>query len=197
LFAKKLGLNIIDYLIPLSNNSIESYGMGLICKPNISHITKLNQNNQLGYWVEKISSEINSPVKFTNNESGLVNNIAIICGSGSSFLDEIIKKNEKLSNEDKIDTFITADISYHTFHRCRGVINMIDVGHYEMEQFVPDGMYKIIKEKYENYTSNSNIIELDTQNKIKFYLSKVLTNPVDFYPNLNYKENQLNYLLNH
>ena len=197
LFAKKLSLNIIDYLIPLSNNSIESYGMGLICKPNISHITNLNQNNQLGYWVEKISSEINSPVKFTNNESGLVNNIAIICGSGSSFLDEIIKKNEKLSNEDKIDTFITADISYHTFHRCRGVINMIDVGHYEMEQFVPDGMYKIIKEKYENYTSNSNIIELDTQNKIKFYLSKVLTNPVDFYPNLNYKENQLNYLLNH
>ena len=211
IFAKVLGLNVVDFLFPLNktntnksitpNQSENSNGMGLICKASLSKSTEVNSEKQLGYWVEKISNLVNSPIKFTNSESGIVNNIAIICGSGSSFLEDIINENEKLSNEDRIDTFITADISYHTFHKCKGYINLIDVGHYEMEQFVPNAMFNILKtnfnsnynSNYNNY-SNSNIAEED---KIKFYLSKVLTNPVDYYPNKNFKENQLNYLLNH
>lgn len=224
ILAKELELKIIDYLLPKnkrnnknqvsnndfqssqlqssqlqsshlqSNDLLNSFGMGLICKPMVQS----NGDNNLEYWLNKISDTVNSPIKYTTNYTNNVNNIAIISGSGSSFIDDVLDYNLKVENESAIDTFITADITYHTFHRCKGLINLIDIGHYEMEQFVPKGIFKILKEnltiKNSNFNSKDNNQDIIN---IKFYLSKVLTNPVDYFPSKNYKENQLNYLLNH
>lgn len=224
ILAKELELKIIDYLLPknkrhsfisninpistnnkkfeLQDSLQDSFGMGLICKPMIqsNNDKNLDRNldNNLEFWLNKISVTVNSPIKFTTNYTNKINNIAIISGSGSSFIDDILDYNINVEVENKIDTFITADVTYHTFHRCKGLINLIDIGHYEMEQFVPKGIFRILKENIQNNIQNNsqNENQNNSQN-IKLYLSKVLTNPVDYFPSKNYKENQLNYLLNH
>jgi|GEM_PF-302971 len=217
ILAKKLNLNVVDYLVPLRQNKLgdTELGMGLICESfRLENKDDKENKFNLKNLLEKLDEVTNSPIKYCVGESLNVSKIAIVCGSGSSFIDNIFDYNKNLNSKqnynsmnNQIDTFITADITYHTFHKCKGKLNLIDIGHFEMEQFVVGGLYENIskffkKDQKLNSNSNSNInnTENNTIDNIIFYESKVLTNPVEYYQqkNLkNYKENQLNYLLNH
>lgn len=203
LLAKQLGLNIVNYFLPENKvsgteNVNPQFGMGLICAPlqsSYRDVSSQDKESDLTYWIEKISNTVFSPVKYTRGMSGKVSNILLVCGSGSSFLDEVFKYNSRACANEKIDTFITADVTYHTFHTCKGYLNLIDIGHYEMEQFVASAIFERFKEYFSDDKHKSSL-----NNGIKFYKSKVLTNPVDYYPSgnssINFKENQINYLLN-
>ena len=57
---------------------------------------------------------------------------------------------------------------------------LIDPGHYEMEQFVPRGL--------------ENLLKINLEENIKLFVSKVNTNPVEFYPDSGFKKLQTNYL---
>ena len=215
ILAKKLNLNVVDYLVPLRQNKLgdTELGMGLICESfRLENKDDKENKFNLKNLLEKLDEVTNSPIKYCVGESLNVSKIAIVCGSGSSFIDNIFDYNKNLNSKqnynsmnNQIDTFITADITYHTFHKCKGKLNLIDIGHFEMEQFVVGGLYENIskffkKDQKLNSNSNINNTENNTIDNIIFYESKVLTNPVEYYQqkNLkNYKENQLNYLLNH
>lgn len=217
ILAKKLNLNVVDYLVPLRQNKLgdTELGMGLICESfRLENKDDKENKFNLRNLLEKLDEVTNSPIKYCVGESLNVSKIAIVCGSGSSFIDNIFDYNKNLNSKqnynsnsmnNQIDTFITADITYHTFHKCKGKLNLIDIGHFEMEQFVVGGLYENIskffkKDQELNSNSNINNTENNTIDNIIFYESKVLTNPVEYYQqkNLkNYKENQLNYLLNH
>ncbi len=217
ILAKKLNLNVVDYLVPLRQNKLgdTELGMGLICESfRLENKDDKENKFNLKNLLEKLDEVTNSPIKYCVGESLNVSKIAIVCGSGSSFIDNIFDYNKNLNSKqnynsnsmnNQIDTFITADITYHTFHKCKGKLNLIDIGHFEMEQFVVGGLYENIskffkKDQELNSNSNINNTENNTIDNIIFYESKVLTNPVEYYQqkNLkNYKENQLNYLLNH
>lgn len=58
-----------------------------------------------------------------------VQTVAVVCGSGFSFLDAAIASGA--------DAFITADVKYHGYHAAAERLALISPGHYEMEQFVP------------------------------------------------------------
>lgn len=235
ILAKKLNLNIVDYLLPLKKNKLgdTELGMGLICESfrlkNKENIGNFEDKFNLKDLLEKLDEVTNSPIKYCIGDSLNINKIAIICGSGSSFIDNIFEYNNNLFTKEidvnniinnKIDTFITSDLTYHNFHKCKGRLNLIDIGHFEMEQFVVSGLFDNLtkhfkNEKNENISINkiefmdetihlSNNINIDnvknTIDNVMFYKSKVLTNPVEYYQQKNfknYKENQLNYLLNH
>lgn len=166
IFASKLGLKPVSVLYPDEN--FEGYGLGLIARTD----RPLTEEELL----EKISTVCNSPLKYCNGRKseGIVN-IGIICGSGSSLL------KDEFSNQ--CEAFITADVSYHTFHRFEGKMMLIDPGHYEMEQFVPEALAKSLLNKYNN--------ELP-----EIILSNIYTNPIKYYPDTNeYINRQINYRL--
>lgn len=168
ILSDKIGLNFESFLIP--DNKIPNSGIGIISKTT-EPITPVQ-------LLESLRSVTNSPSRFCNGNPGkLIERVAIIGGSGSSYIDNAIEAN--------VDAFITADISYHTFHKCSGEMMLIDPGHYEMEQFVSFGLMKLLKENSKNFDIDDIIV------------SEIMTNPVLYYPDSeDYLIKQKNYLVN-
>ena len=163
ILADKLGLINIDFLEPDKN--IKDCGMGIVGElPAPTHFDVI---------LEKLEYICKSPLKYSATHKSCVRKLAIVGGSGSSYLDQAISAGA--------DVFITADISYHAYHKAAGNIALIDPGHYEMEQFVIKGLYNLI---------SKNI------NEIEMLESKTLTNPICYYPDSGkYQNMQLNNLL--
>ena len=86
-----------------------------------------------------------------------INKIAVCGGSGSFLIDDAISKGA--------DVFITSDIKYHDFFKADNKIIIIDIGHYEGEQFTKDLIYEYLSKKFLN---------------IAIYLSKMNTNPINY-----------------
>ena len=80
-----------------------------------------------------------------------------VCGGAGSFL---------LSNaiESGVDAFVTADITYHTFFEANNKILLIDIGHYESEQFTKD----LIQEILNDNSIKSIVSKINTNSMINF-----------------------------
>lgn len=87
--------------------------------------------------------------------------LRLYAGSGSSFLQS--------ARDARADVFVTADVRYHTFLEAEGRIAIVDPGHFEMEQFVPVAMKKIIEEEV-----------LKGNAAIEVLVSTVSTNPLRY-----------------
>ncbi len=151
-----LGMNFIDFLVPSETN--ENCGMGVIAQ--------LPSPMNPDLFLERLSLAFGCPLRFARGTAKDIQTVAIVGGSGTSFFDDAIAK--------KADAFITADVSYHQFHKADGKIWLIDPGHYEMEQFVPEHLTSLLNERF--------------QSKALFVKSETITNPVYYYP-VNKKNN--------
>jgi len=151
LFAKELGLSDCKILDP--NPSNQNFGMG--CWGIFPESVNINQ------LFEKIKKITCSPFKYTLGKNQKIKSVGIIGGSGSSYLSKAIELG--------LDAFVTADITYHTFHIAKNRITLIDAGHYETEQFIVPSLSHIIKKDL-HHEFNSIIP------------SKVVTNPIQYYP---------------
>ncbi len=167
ILADKIGLEDVTILVP--NKDYEGRGMGIIGKmPNEISLEEL---------VEKVSLVCAAPIRYNAGKSVRLNKVAIVGGSGTSFLNDVL--------EQEADAFITADVTYHMFHAVKGELALIDPGHYEMEQFVPIFLHKYFTEKVPEMQS------------LSMYQSNVHTNPVIHFAGRNdYKEKQIN-IINH
>ena len=96
-------------------------------------------------------------LRHTNIIKRKINKIAVCGGSGSFLIDDAISKGA--------DVFITSDIKYHDFFKADNKIIIIDIGHYEGEQFTKDLIYEYLSKKFLN---------------IAFNLSNVNTNPINY-----------------
>ncbi len=153
LLAEKLGLMNLDFLVKSEVKA--NAGMGCLG----------DTENELAQYelLEKVAAICNSPLR--HNELPVekkIRKIAIVDGSGSSFIQEAVSSGA--------DAFVTADVSYHNFHSVSGKMMLIDPGHYEMEQFVPAAMAKLLRK-------NLDKSEIET-----IQISSQLTNPVRYYP---------------
>jgi len=166
ILAKKLGLKVNGFLVPDKNH--ENYGMGIIAETE-----KTLSPDQL---LEKVQSVCMSPVRYNHGQTSEINKIAIVGGSGTSYIGDALAR--------EADCFITADVTYHRFHEVNGKMMLIDPGHYEMEQFVPMGLLQFFKE------------HIDREEFDFICTSKSLTNPIKYYPSGNYEEEQKKYLIN-
>jgi len=82
-----------------------------------------------------------------------------VCGGAGSFL--IRKAAQKGS-----DMYITADVKYHEFFDAEGKLVLVDIGHYESEQFTIDLLYDLLAEKFPTFA---------------VLKTKVNTNPVKYF----------------
>lgn len=96
-------------------------------------------------------------IRHTEINKAKVSKIAMLGGSGSTYLNEALASNA--------DIFITADFKYHQFFDADKRIIIVDIGHYESEQFTKELFYEIVTNKF---------------SKFALRLSDVNTNPVNY-----------------
>lgn len=167
LISDKLGLVFLDYFEP--HPKYENCGLGVI--------SRFPEPVSTDYAIKLLSDIFSSPVRYCSGKKQKIEKVGIIGGSGSSFLDKALSKN--------IDAFITADISYHKFHQAKDRLLLADLGHYEMEVFVVDGLTNLMKQILYKYDG------------VSVVSSAVHTNPVKYYPEANFIENQKKLLVNY
>ncbi|MFM2133928.1 MAG: hypothetical protein RL156_1209 [Bacteroidota bacterium] len=152
-FAERMGWQVETVLVP--DTKFYGHGMGVVCTlPEEEKAT-------VESVVELVRTECGSPVRWCKGSGKNVQRIAVVCGSGSSFLQS--------ARDARADVFVTADVRYHTFLEAEGRIAIVDPGHFEMEQFVPVAMKKIIEEEV-----------LKGNAAIEVLVSTVSTNPLRY-----------------
>lgn len=140
-------------VFPLKNDNA-NYGIGAIGELSDS----MDTNDFLGFVSSKLKT---STLRYTNSKKKKIKTVAVCGGSCGELVDEAIKQNA--------DTFVTADLKYHTFQDAEGKILLIDAGHYETEAPILDE----IKKRLESL--------LNENKKIKVLKFKGSTNPIVFY----------------
>lgn len=97
-------------------------------------------------------------IKHTQKTGKSIKKVAVCGGSGRFLLKKAIQSGA--------DAYITADFKYHEYFEVEGKLLLIDVGHFESEQFTPEIFYEIIKKKFPTFAVR---------------LSETNTNPINYF----------------
>jgi len=87
-----------------------------------------------------------------------ISKVAVLGGSGS-FAIEAAKKA-------KADVYITADLKYHDFFKAENALLLVDIGHFESEQFTKNLIVDYLTKKFRNFA---------------IVLSEINTNPITYF----------------
>jgi dinuclear metal center YbgI/SA1388 family protein len=148
--AEKLGLKDLKILAPKMPEESD-IGAGMV--------GFLNEAMHKETFLKMVKTTMQADcVKYTKWLKESVSKIAICGGSGSFLLETAM--------EEKCDVFITSDFKYHQFFDANNKIVILDIGHYETEQFTIDLLVGIITDKFSNFAA---------------HYTKVDTNPVKYY----------------
>lgn len=82
-----------------------------------------------------------------------------VCGGSGSFLIPAARSSGA-------DAFITADVKYHEFFDAENQVLLMDIGHFESEQFTIQLLFEIISKKFSNFA---------------LHCTKVNTNPLHYF----------------
>jgi dinuclear metal center YbgI/SA1388 family protein len=98
-------------------------------------------------------------IRYADSEAlGVVHKVAV-CGGSGSFLTRAALQQEA-------DALVTADITYHKFFDNEKKLLLLDIGHYESEQFTSNLILEFLSEKFPNFA---------------FLLSETVTNPIKYF----------------
>jgi putative NIF3 family GTP cyclohydrolase 1 type 2 len=141
----------VAYEIQTLNNTREDIGIGCVGKlPNV-----LNENQ----FLKLLKKTIGTPtIRHSEILGNKIEQVALIGGSGSFAIERALAK--------KVDAFITSDLKYHDFFKAESQFLLIDVGHYESEQFTKKIIIKYLTENFPNFV---------------FISSETNTNPVYYF----------------
>ncbi|RRO24068.1 Nif3-like dinuclear metal center hexameric protein [Flavobacteriaceae bacterium 14752] len=87
-----------------------------------------------------------------------IEKVAVLGGSGASAISKALASGA--------DAYVTADLKYHDFFKAEQQILLVDIGHYESEQYTKQLLYAYLKENFTNFAT---------------VLSNTNTNPVQYY----------------
>lgn len=141
----------VAYDIYWLDNPLNTIGSGLIGELPDA----ISETAFLSLVKDKLKAGI---LKHTALTQKPIQKVALCGGSGQFLL--------KMAMAAKADAYLTADFKYHEFFDAEGQLLVIDAGHYETEQFTPEIFYEIIQNKFPKFAT---------------YLSKVNTNPVNYF----------------
>ena len=105
----------------------------------------------------KLNFNLNT-IRHTSLREKNISKVAV-CGGSGSFLLEYAKRV-------KADVFITSDFKYHEFFDAENEILILDIGHWESEQFTTNLIGRILNENFSNFG---------------VHLTEVNTNPVNYF----------------
>ena len=135
--ARKLGLTDVEVLdahraagceLP---DASQLYGSGVV--GNIEAV-------RAGELLERVKAAFGvKAVRYSGNADAVVNRVALCGGAGSFLIDKAIAAGAGM--------FITGDMKYHDFQGHEHEIVLVDIGHYESEQFTKEIFFDIIQKK--------------------------------------------------
>jgi len=141
----------VAYEITTLENSRSDLGMGCIGElpKGMEESDFLNKLKAiLGTAVFRHSALLGKPIK----------RVGLLGGSGSFAIESAIAQGA--------DVYITADLKYHDFFRAEASCLLVDVGHYESEQFTKTTIMEHLNKNFPNFA---------------FISSKTDTNPVHYF----------------
>ena len=119
--AEKMGVRDYKILCPEGGET----GLGVI--------GKLEETMLLHDFIGKLKKVFNSEcIRYTEKqvEENVVSVVAMCGGAGSEFIETAISQGA--------DVYVSADMKYHEMQSADGRINLIDIGHFESEQFTKE-----------------------------------------------------------
>ncbi len=137
-------------LYPL-NNRFENVGAGMVGE--LEH--EISVEKLLTHLKETFKAE---GIRYAGNNHTKIKRIAVCGGSGSFLIGDAIRN--------KADAFITGDLKYHQFLDHHNQLLIIDIGHFESEQYTKVLFYELLKKKFP---------------KFAVHLSEVKTNPIKYF----------------
>lgn len=123
-------------------------------------IGNLDNNISMADFLKMIKEKFGlHAIKYTGNLQKNVQRIAWCGGSGIFLLSEAKKQ--------KADVFLTADVKYHEFFDAENQISIVDIGHYESEQFTIDLIIRKIQAQFDGISVSATSINT---NPVQIYL---------------------------
>lgn len=148
----KLNLTDVAFLQPKPGGNGETeFGSGMIgVLPE-----KIDKQD----FLEKVKSAfLCGGIRYADFSGKTIHKVAV-CGGAGSFL-------TKAAIEQEADALVTADITYHKFFDNENRLLLMDIGHYESEQFTSELIYEFLSKKF---------------TKFAIHLSKIRTNPIKYF----------------
>ncbi len=137
-------------LIPLDNKR-NDIGMGMI--------GSLPQSLSQMEFLDLLDAKFNcQQIRYTDCKKSLISKVAVLGGSGSFAIND--------AKASGADAFVTSDLKYHDFFQAENDILLVDIGHFESEQFTKNLIADYLKEKMPNFA---------------ILLTAINTNPVRYY----------------
>ncbi|MCK4920626.1 MAG: Nif3-like dinuclear metal center hexameric protein [Bacteroidales bacterium] len=136
-------------LYPLAN-SWNSVGLGMI--------GEFEEAMEEHEFLNAVKTIFNTGcVRYTALRNKKVKKVAVCGGSGSFLLKKAIASGA--------DVFVSGDFKYHQFFDAEGKVVIVDIGHYESEQFTKELFYELLTRKFPTFA---------------LLLSEVNTNPINY-----------------
>lgn len=132
-----LGLKNTEILIPKSNlNTHETIGMGMIGELD----STMSENQFLQFVKTTMKTEC---IRHSELLGKSIKKVAVLGGSGSFAIENAIAQNA--------DVYISSDFKYHDFFKAEKQILLMDIGHYESEQFTKNLLVEYLTKKFTNF----------------------------------------------
>lgn len=141
----------VAYEIYRLDNTLSSNGMGRIGPLHIP----IKEEMFLLFLKNKLNLEA---IRHSHLTGKQIKTIAVLGGSGSFGISN--------AKDQKADAFVTSDLKYHQFYEGEKDLLIIDVGHYESEQFTKKLIFDYLTKKMPNFA---------------IVLSRTKTNPVNYF----------------
>ena len=104
-------------------------------------------------------------IKYNHNALDKIDTVAVLGGSGSFAIDQAKALGAQV--------YITADLKYHDYFKGQDEFAILDIGHYESEQFTKDLIVEHLSKKITNFAASLPVV--------KVLKSNVKTNPISYY----------------
>tara|TARA_B100000029_G_C17547646_1_gene949009 strand:+ start:11 stop:1108 length:1098 start_codon:yes stop_codon:yes gene_type:complete len=140
----------IAYEIVTLDNYNQNIGMGMI--GDLKEV--MDEDKFLIFLKKKMKS---GHIRHSKKLGKKIKKVAVLGGSGSYAIENAIKSGA--------DAYITSDLKYHDYFKAENKVLLVDIGHYESEQYTKKLMFDILTKKIPNFA---------------IILSKTNTNPIKY-----------------
>lgn len=148
--AHRLGLSDLQ-ILQVKDAAAPTIGAGVVGQLTVPMAT----NDFFQHLKTSMNLEV---IKHTAVVAQSVERVAVCGGSGSFLLNAAKASGAQV--------FITADYKYHQFFDADGDIIIVDIGHYESEQFTINLLYDQLTQKFRNFAP---------------HCTKIITNPINYF----------------
>ena len=132
-----LGLSDCRILKPFAGDANLGAGM----------VGELPEAMDAGLFLQRVKQVLGLPtVRYSGGSAygkNAVKKVAVCGGAGSFLIGDAMEAGA--------DVYLTGDLKYHDFQRPEGRMLLVDIGHYESEQFAKEIIYRAISEKFCNF----------------------------------------------